>query len=73
MEILNLIDKETLSRLPPIFQTLKVASVEDVEKAKKRCESQYITIDFYQTNAFTPYSTYKCISKIFLVKEDESK
>lgn len=73
MEILNLIDKETLSKLPPIFQTLKSMSLEETEKAKKKRESRYITIDFYQTDAFTPYSHYKPISKIFIVNDSQPK
>ena len=64
MEIQNLIDNETLSKLPLIFQTLKATPIEEVEKTRKRRESRYITIDFYQTNAFTPFSHYKPISKI---------
>lgn len=70
MEILNLIDEETLSKLPPIFQTLKATPLADVEKARKRQESRYITIDFYQTPAFTPYSLSKPISKIFKIKNE---
>jgi hypothetical protein len=71
MEIQNLIDKETLSQLPLIFQTLKAMPIEDVEKARKANISKFITIDFYQTTDFMPYAHYKPISKI--LKTDDNK
>jgi hypothetical protein len=73
MEILNLIDKETLSKLPLIFQTLKASSVEGIEKADRRRKNRFISIDFYQTIAFTPYSLYKPISQIFKIYDNKPK
>jgi hypothetical protein len=70
MEILNLIDKETLSKLPLIFQTLKATSI---EKSNKKHDDKYIKIDFYQTSKFTPYPHYKPISKIFKIHGNKPK
>jgi hypothetical protein len=70
MEIQNLIDEETLNKLPLIFQTLKAKPFEEIEKINRRRKNRDITIDFYQTDAFTPYSQYKPISKIFKIKNE---
>jgi hypothetical protein len=71
MEIQNLIDKEMLGKLPPIFQSLKTISTGDTSNVQKRQQSRFIKISFYQTNAFVPYSHYKSISKIFIDNESE--
>lgn len=70
MEIPNFINIEALSRLPLIFQTLKATPVDEVKNAKERQKKRCISIAFYQTEAFIPYSHYKPISKIFSIENE---
>ena len=73
MEIQNLTDKETITKLPLIFQTLQRTPLEVREKSIKKHESRYIKIDFYQSSAITPYPYYRHISKIFTNDDHKSK
>ena len=64
-------ENEDIRKLQSLPLFIRKSKRTEIKEQAKSTVNKYCRIVFYQTNAFTPYSHYKAISKIFTIKYGE--